>query len=794
MKYLLLATTALALSSAALPTFAASHLTPNDGVETLAPTTPSDLPPQTSSETTEVVITARRRLEKAQDVPLSVSVYSGAQLAATGTTSVEQLVKLQPSIQFVSSNPRNTAVTIRGIGSNTGLTNDGLENGVGIYVDEVYYARPGSATVDLFDLDRLEVLRGPQGTLFGKNTTAGALSMTTSAPTFDPYGYIEVTGGNYGYLQTKAALSGALLGDKVAGRIAVISTKRDGLYYNTTTKNNQDDKNSQALRAQLLIYPTEALKIRVIYDYAYQDPEANTQAFVRYGPTQRPANTQFPALSALFNYKPASTNPYDRLVDVNSPIQARQILQGLSAIVNYDLGKATFTSVSGVRYWDWTPQNDRDYTSLSIRTRSANNSGQSQWSQEFRLSSNGKQKLDWVVGAYGFGQNVKTNGSEEWGKDAARWLVNTTVPSDLLTGYLASTNVLTDAASYALFGQATYNLTEKLHLTGGLRYTYEEKSIDYQQIVSGGLATTDAALITRKNGVARNQAYKTDFVDQSPSGQVSIGYDFTQDILGYFTVTKGYKSGGLNAAGIPTDVNGNPSLTSAYIRPENTSNLELGLKSQVFDRKLTLNLAAYATDIEDYQANVVDSGPGSLRGYLANVEKVTVRGLEFESFFRPNSHFNLFATLSYTDGRYDSFKNGPPPLENLTATTQAFDLSGKRLPGVSEWAGAYGFEYKKPATLGKISGQAIIGLETSFRTNWYSDASVSAYSLIEGSSLTNLRVGFRSNAGIDTTFWVKNAFDEQYLNFTSIQAGNSGAIYGQPGDPRTFGVTIKKEF
>jgi iron complex outermembrane receptor protein len=576
--------------------------------------------------------------------------------------------------------------------------------------------------------------------------------------------------------------------------LAVISTKRDGLYYNTTTKTKQDDKNAQALRAQLLFTPSDALSVRLNYDYAYQDPQANTQAFVRYGATLRPANTQFPALASAFNYAPPSTNPYDRLVDVNSAIQARQILQGLSVTVNYDLGATTFTSISAIRYWDWTPQNDRDFTSLSIRTKSSNNSAQNQWSQEFRLASNGAQTIDWVAGLYGFGQKVENHGNEEWGADAARWLIGTSVPSNLLTGYVATSDVFSETLSYALFGQATYNITPKLHVTGGLRYTYEEKSIDFTQTVSGGLATTDAALINRKNGIARNQAYAAAFVDQSPSGQISIAYNFKADVLGYVNVSKGFKSGGLNAAGIPTDQGGNPLLITAEIKPEDTTNVEIGLKSQWFSRALTLNIAAYATDITDYQANVVDSGPGSLRGYLANVDKVTVRGGELEARYRPNANLSAYASLSYTDGRYESFKNGPPPLEFLTATTASFDLSGRRLPGVSEWSGAAGFEYHRDATFGKISGEAYVGADLSYRSDWFSDASVSRYSLIKGSTLTNLRLGFRTQRALDVTLWIKNVFDEQYLSFTSIQAGNSGAIYGQPGDPRTFGVTLRKSF
>lgn len=659
--------------------------------------TPADLAEpaaeaQTNTTVQEVLVTARRRTESLQDVPLSISALSGAQLERSGVTTLEQVTKIQPSLQLISSNARNTAVTIRGLGSNTGLTNDGLENGVGIYVDEVYFARPGSAVVELLDVARVEVLRGPQGTLFGKNTTAGAVSLTTRDPTFEPEGQLEVTAGNYGYLQGKAVVSGALLGDTLAGRLALIGTQRNGLLYNTTLKTRQEDRRNFAARGSLLFTPSSDLTIRASYDFSEQDPNAHTLAFVRYGPTGRSAASQFPALAAAFNYKPASENVYDRLVDVDAPLQARQILQGGSIKADWDLGGVTLTSVSAARNWVWRPSNDRDYTALDIRSKSQNPSEQSQWSQELRLASDGDQTLDWVIGLYAFDQKVETNGVESYGRHAARWLLgtsfnNTAIPSNLLDGLTARTIVRSKTRSYAAFGQATWDITPELHLTGGLRYTKETKSGDFTQTVTGGLVTTQPDLVNRIASVARNQKYYADFTDSSPSGQISLAWDVTPDVLTYVTVSRGFKSGGINAAGIPTDAAGNPALVSARIRPEKTQNLEAGIKTQWLDRRLTLNLAAYQTDIEDYQANVVDSGPGAIRGYLANIDKVEVRGAEFDARFNPVSGLSTYASLAWTDAKYASFRNGPPPLEFLTGTTAAYDLSGQRLPGVSEWRG-----------------------------------------------------------------------------------------------------------
>ena len=169
----------------------------------------------------EVLVTARRRAEAAQDVPIAISVLDGAALESAGVFNVGKLTQLEPTLQFFSTNPRNTAVNIRGLGAPYGLTNDGIEQGVGIYVDQVYYSRIASATFDFLDVDRLEILRGPQGTLYGKNVTAGAINITTRAPSFDSEAQAEISAGDLGFRQAKGSVSGALVGDSVAGRLAV---------------------------------------------------------------------------------------------------------------------------------------------------------------------------------------------------------------------------------------------------------------------------------------------------------------------------------------------------------------------------------------------------------------------------------------------------------------------------------------------------------------------------------------------------------------------------------------------
>jgi len=776
-------TLATALSTAALLSLPS---------QALAQTTPDE--PAATDYSSAIVVTASRRAEDVQDVPIAVSALGAELLESTGTSTIAQVAQLQPTVQFISSNARNTSTLIRGLGSNYGLTNDGLELGVGIYVDDVYYARPGSATLDYFDIERIEILRGPQGTLFGKNTTAGAVNIITRAPSFEPEGNVEFSLGDYGFTQARATFSGPL-GETIAGRLTLGFVERDGFLEHVNTGEDVNSVSNRSVRAQLLFTPSESMDVRWSADFDEQDPNAATQVFVRYGETLRPAARQFPALAAHFGYAPASGNPYDRLTDIDAPIQAHQRSYGTSVNVNWDLSFATLTSVSAYRGWEWDPQNDRDYMALDVRARSQNPSQQHQWSQEFRLTSPDGERVDWVAGLYAFTQEVETTGTEEYGADAAYWLIGPSVPDNLLDGYAANTHVLSTTDSYAAFGEATWHATERLHLTAGLRYTTEEKTVYYDQTVSGGLDTTGNTTLTNaKLGIARPQFYEAELEDSSPSWRASVAYDVTDDVLVYATVANGYKSGGLNAAGIPTAPDGSPSLVSAIIDPEENTTYELGLKSQFFDRALTLNIAAYYTEVSDYQANVVDAGPGAIRGYLANIESVEVQGFELEARFNPTQRFTAYGTLAWTDGVYASFPNAPCPLERQSSSTSVCDISGARLPGVSEWVGSLGGEYRIPTTLFAVEGEYFIGADTTYRSNWFADASSSIYTEIEPSALLNVRLGYRSDGGTDLYLTVRNATDEDYLLFTTVQAGNSGAIYGTPGDPRTFALTLRRSF
>ena len=748
------------------------------------------------SSVNEIIVTAaRRRAESVQDVPIAVSVLSGDTLDATGAFNVGGLVQLQPSVQFITSNPRNSAINIRGIGAPFGLTNDGIEQGVGLYIDQVYYARIAASTLDFVDVDQVEVLRGPQGTLYGKNTTAGAINISTRRPSFDPETRGELSFGNLDFIQAKASISGPIVADTLAARISASFTKRDGTLFNIFTGRDVNQTDNLGLRGQLFWQAAGNFDVTLYADYNRQNPEAFAQNFVKTVPTLRAANRQFANLAALSGYAPSSTDPFDRLVDADTPLTAKQVIAGTSLLANWDIGPATLTSITAWRKWEWFPSNDRDFTSLPITTISANPSQQRQWSQEFRLTSNGNNRLDYVFGLYGFHQTINTQGVQEQGAAAGLWLlgpVNNAANPGLINGLRSQNDIRYKNTSLAAFGKLTWNISDSLSVAPGLRVNYDKKTGTYDATVSGGGPALTQVQQNLKNGVLASQFYEAEFRDWNISGDVSLSYKFGDDALAYASYARSFKSGGINLSGVPNRADGvTPATELAAVQPEQINHYEIGLKTQFLNRDATLNIAAFRTDIKDFQATVVNNSVGVIRGYLANVPKVCSQGFEVDLALRPSRNFNVYANFAYTDAKYIDFPGAPVPVELSGGGVQFVDASGGRLPGLSEYALSYGAEYRIPSG----NNEFYVGIDGSLRSDFSSSPTPSAVMNVEGYVLTNLRAGVRLENGRWEAFgWVRNAFDTQYFDFLTAAPASTGLIVGQLGDPRTFGVTIAKRF
>ena len=745
-----------------------------------------------------VIVTARLRAEDVQTVPGSVSVVGPRELAATSTYNMTQLVQLSPSVNYNSPNPRNTSLTIRGLGSSVvavSQANDGLEPGVGFYVDQVYHARAATSSFDFNDIDRVEILRGPQGTVFGKNTTAGAVNIVTKIPSFTFQADGEASYGSYNYRQAKASVSGPIAGDAVAVRLSVVDTVRDGVLRNVNLGGWDNGLNSLGVRAQLLFKPTSTFSYRLSFDDSRLDEKCCTQVFVRVGTTLKPLTQQYAALAAGVGYAPPSTNPYDRLTDIDASLKTRTDDGGLSGIGEWDLGKATVTSVTAWRWWNWDAANDRDYTRLPIQLLQHIPSRQDQYSQELRIASNGHQTLEYVAGLYYFRQVITGEPITGYGPLASYWLLPASGnPGSLLDGYYTDGHTRFESNSFAGFGELTWRLTSKLNLTGGMRYTYEAKTGDYTSPVFGGGTPANATQNTAKLSILRPQAYSASNYNGDLSGRLVAAYDVTDRIMAYVSWAHTGKSGGINMAGLPLNAANLPALNTVVVRPEKNETYEVGIKTRLFENRLRLNADLFHTEIHDYQTNVVDTGPGALRSYLANIPLVRDQGGELDSDLVWNDHFFAHASVTYIDGKFISYAAGPCPLERIGSSTSVCDLSRRPLPGVPKWAWNFGGEYKQRTALGRTEGEAYLHAEAAYRGDMYGDPTDSRYTLLQGYTVVNASLGFRAHKGWEAFLWARNLAGTNYLQNVTIQAGNSGLVVGTPGDPRTYGVTLRAHF
>jgi iron complex outermembrane recepter protein len=301
--------------------------------------------------------------------------------------------------------------------------------------------------------------------------------------------------------------------------------------------------------------------------------------------------------------------------------------------------------------------------------------------------------------------------------------------------------------------------------------------------------TTDPALIGLQLSVLAPQKYQTDVDDTNLSGQLSAAYTLSKRVNAYVTYATGFKSVGLNLNGVPTDAANQPVIAAAAVKPEDVRNIEFGLKTQPA-RNVIANITAYDTEIKNFQTQVTNASVGVLRGYLANAQKVRVRGAELDANTRINSNLSFYGAVAYTDGRYVSFVDAPPPLEE-TGGPSFKDISGSVLPGISKWALSAGGEYMRPLTAFRRHGQIFGALDTSYRSRFSSSASFSKHLVVDGYVLVNARVGFRAGDGWAVFLWARNLFDKNYFELLTAAPGNTGLFVGQPGDGRTIGLTLR---
>ncbi|MGC3578796.1 TonB-dependent receptor [Pseudomonas aeruginosa] len=761
----------------ALPASAADAPAPAEEAPPLAGSAPA----KADTALGKVTVTARRREEDSQKVPTPITVLGGETLEAQRISRVQDLQQVLPSVNVAYIHARQSSVAVRGIGNNP--ASDGLEGSAGIYLDNVYLGRPGMAVFDLLDIEQLELLRGPQGTLFGKNTTAGVLNISTRAPTFTAERTVEVSGGQDGYFQGRGTVSGPL-GETLAGRLSAYRTRDDGYIKNIHDDNYLNGGERQGARGQLLFEPNEDFSLRWIADYNEED--SSNGSMVVYGAAER-----FWQRAALVGASPLR-DPQRRKVNINGRQHVSVHQGGSSLEANWNLaGGYRLTSISAYRYWHFTPANDEQLNVSAINDTGVEVHDR-QFSQEIRLASPTGGAFDYVVGAYAFRQNLGNKTFTSYGPLADLYLLGANLGALNDTYSKANGKIETD--SFALFAQGTWHLTERLDFTAGLRGTYEEKNAKVERFAPLGGAAVGGVGAAVRNG--QLGAYDSGDLSQynfAPSALLSLSYQFSDDLLGYASLSHGEKSGGVNLA-----VGSAPSAgaDSLLVGPERANDAELGLKSTLFDRRLLLNANLFWTGIHGYQATTLYQAPGStqLVQVLANAGSVRSRGLEFEATALPLRGLTLNFNGSYNDVTYLSFKDAPCPAEVSTrpGAPSSCDLTGQRVVGASKWIANLNGEYQW-----RLDDrlQPYVSASYAYRSAAEGTLDNSDLSKIDGYALVNLAAGLRSDLGdgqLDTSVWLKNAFDKDY--YLSAFASINGSYTASVGQPRTLGVSLRYDF
>ncbi|HET6723709.1 MAG TPA: TonB-dependent receptor, partial [Chitinophagaceae bacterium] len=388
--------------------------------------------------------------------------------------------------------------------------------------------------------------------------------------------------------------------------------------------------------------------------------------------------------------------------------------------------------------------------------------------------------------------HTEESGSAQW-RFSQSTTSNLWQTPGLLDGYGIHTTSSLETFGAAVFGQLDWAITERLHLLPGLRYNYDNKEVDFDRKTYGGLETNDPQLLAIKRSVYTDQAFTADVDESNFSGQLTLSFKANNYIHAFATYSISYKPVGINLGGLPT-ANGQVLTELATIKPEDVNHFELGVKTSP-TKTSTLNITLHNTVIKDYQTQVQTAEVGVNRGYLANAEKVRVRGVELDGAVKINNHFSFYGNLAYTVGQYITFTNAPLPLEETGASQSFKDVSKGELPGISDWAGSLGGEIlsAKKTVFGN-NGNIFFAADAYYRSSFSSSASPSKYLNIDGYALLNARAGFRAPLGLSFFVWARNLLDKDYFEQLLPAAGNAGQYAAVLGDPGTFGVTLRYAF
>lgn len=751
-----------------------------------APATDSSAPApaaqQGSGGLEDIVVTAQRRAENIQDVPIAITAADADTLATARVENVANIQAISPSISFRATNIATSSanVIIRGLGT-TGNSRS-FEGSVGVFIDGVYRSRAASALQNFLDIDNLQVLRGPQGTLFGKNTTAGALLLTSTKPSLDrTEGLVDLSYANYQTVLARAAVS-VPLSDTLSFRIAGLAGKRDGFYKDATTGRSLNNDASQAVKGQLLFEPSADLTIRLIGDYAHSSGDCcyATSDYIN-GPTQ-------PLIDAL-TLANGRRVPSRRLEDFQASLSARSLQSiedyGGTALVNIGVGNGEIRSVTALRRFT-LQQTDADADFSGADVLSLDEGFRSKFfSQE--LTYNGKIEAlnaDLVVGGFFSDERLNMDRNLYWGTQAQTYWDAVLAGAGIPPGTVSATNgriaiefMNGRSKSYAGFAHLDARLSDQFSVIGGIRYSVEEKQGAFRY----GFYDPRPNAVFRVLGVSPGPAYDRSTTDKAFSGTVGLQYRPVDDVMLYATYNRGFKAGGVNidsnggglVANNPAERPGAVPANPVY-RPETVNAYEIGGKFEYLDRRARTNISFFYYDISDVQvAQFV-----GLRFTVLNARSATDYGVEIENLFQLTPALTLGL-----DGTW------LPHAQYGTDPTIDAVLSNSRFRFAPKFQGNATLNLDQPLT-------DEVNLTARVQYQYSGSQLINTASLAERGAvhLLNANLGLKLRSGLTVEAFGQNLTNEIYPTQafnTPIQTGDQNAYLAPP---RTYGLRVRASF
>jgi len=794
------------------------------------------IPAYAQEDDDEIIVTATKRPETVFDVPVAVTAVTGKLLDEAKIRDVSDLQNVAPTLTFnQSTGGLQTVFAIRGIG--TAGQNTGLEQSVGVIIDGVARGRPGAALGDYVDIEQIEVLRGPQGTIFGKNTSAGVINVRTAKPSFEAKAKAELTIGNFDLRQIRASVSGPVT-DTLAASLSGSFHSRDGYLENLTPDlPDSNDRDRWSLRGQLLWEPSDDISLRIIGDYAEANELCCRPSTLLLGPTaaiiENLGGNVVPSTEGTIGVNSGGIADIgDREFFGNASQETIDPFEdaGISAELEWDLGKVAATAIGSYRIFESLPFVDGDQTDLDLFRALTTGQDIDETSLELRFASDNDSDIDWLIGGYYFDQHIDAQSSLGFGPDTRAYLdallpipgliniigaLSGNDPSTFFPEIASEEFIPYDSESVAVFGNVTWHATDKLDLTAGFRYTDESKSADYNITSTDPFSTIDLLTISPAlaplGGLLQLaipvDPFSVDFDDDDFSIELSASYELADNFNLYGRFAQGYKSGGLNLtrsgpntgpaasdrtqdfeALLAEDPNLTPleSLQNAVtFQPEEVDAFELGFKSRWFDNRLKLDATIYTQSLENFQANSFNGTVFTIR----NAGEVRSRGIELDYNAKLSDHWILNGAATFQDVEYRDFVGAAATASQIAMGQTSQDLTGETPNFVSDVVLTGSVNYARPISE-NYSVTSRLGYR--FRTDYTTGQDNDTPTIQDDFITLDGSIGLLKTDGpwaID--LWVKNLTDEDVINIafdTPLQSGSFGAFLEAP---RTYGATLR---